>query len=443
MNGDTAGTAITGTASYATTYTTMSAAATPGLTITPSGLSSTNYNLTYVSGAVTVIKASSTITATGLTSFTYTGSAQGPSTASVTGSTGSITYSYSGTGGTTYGPSATAPTSAGTYQVVATVAADANFNGASSSALAFVIINSTPAPSSLSYTGSPFTYTKGTAITAIAPPTNTGGTVVSYSVSPALPSGLTLNSTTGAITGTPMVISATTSYTITANNSGGSTTATISIRVNDIAPSGLSYIGSPYTFTRGTAITSIATPSNTGGTVVSYSVSPSLPAGLTLNSTTGVITGTPTEEIMLTDYIITATNSGGFASAVIKIAVIIDTDGDGISDSKDNCPMSFNPYQEDIDGDGKGDVCDLIEVNASQVFTPNGDGINDEWIIINIDNHPNSIVYVFDSNGIKVFEQINYKNNWQPKLSIGAYYFQIDLDGDKIIDEQGWFYVTK
>ena len=50
---------------------------------------------------------------------------------------------------------------------------------------------------------------------------------------------------------------------------------------------------------------------------------------------------------------------------------------------------------------------------------------------------------MFDSNGIKVFEQINYKNNWQPKLSIGAYYFQIDLDGDKIIDEQGWFYVTK
>ncbi|MBI5609943.1 MAG: thrombospondin type 3 repeat-containing protein, partial [Deltaproteobacteria bacterium] len=36
-----------------------------------------------------------------------------------------------------------------------------------------------------------------------------------------------------------------------------------------------------------------------------------------------------------------------------------DKDGDGVSDSKDNCPLKANPDQTDLDKDGKGDVCDL------------------------------------------------------------------------------------
>ncbi len=35
-----------------------------------------------------------------------------------------------------------------------------------------------------------------------------------------------------------------------------------------------------------------------------------------------------------------------------------DPDGDGVADSCDNCPLVFNPGQEDLDGDGIGDACD-------------------------------------------------------------------------------------
>jgi cyclophilin family peptidyl-prolyl cis-trans isomerase len=35
-----------------------------------------------------------------------------------------------------------------------------------------------------------------------------------------------------------------------------------------------------------------------------------------------------------------------------------DTDSDGVSDSKDNCPLDSNADQLDLDGDGVGDVCD-------------------------------------------------------------------------------------
>jgi len=35
-----------------------------------------------------------------------------------------------------------------------------------------------------------------------------------------------------------------------------------------------------------------------------------------------------------------------------------DTDGDGVPDQLDNCPLAANPTQTDLDGDGAGDACD-------------------------------------------------------------------------------------
>lgn len=84
------------------------------------------------------------------------------------------------------------------------------------------------------------------------------------------------------------------------------------------APSGLEYTTSN-TFTQGVAITNL-TPTVTG-TVSSYAVSPALPAGLSLNTTTGVISGTPSAVSTISMYLITATNAAGSSTKTISIAV--------------------------------------------------------------------------------------------------------------------------
>ena len=57
---------------------------------------------------------------------------------------------------------------------------------------------------------------------------------------------------------------------------------------------------------------------------------------------------------------------------------VVDTDGDGIPDSKDNCPKVANPDQKDSDGDGVGDACDNCPLtdNPDQKDS-NGNGIGD------------------------------------------------------------------
>jgi WD40 repeat protein len=63
------------------------------------------------------------------------------------------------------------------------------------------------------------------------------------------------------------------------------------------------------------------TPTVTGGVPTAYTVAPPLPAGLAINGTTGVITGTPTTVQPSTNYVFTASNGGGSASATIAILV--------------------------------------------------------------------------------------------------------------------------
>ncbi|MFM1971880.1 MAG: hypothetical protein RL185_562, partial [Bacteroidota bacterium] len=141
-----------------------------------------------------------------------------------------------------------------------------------------------------------------------------------YTIAPAVPTGLSFNKFTGIISGTPTNYTPLRNYTITLDNGAGTAQMVLPIQVLDIPPTNLNYSSSANIFTVGTAITNLL-PSNTGGVIASYSVYPSLPAGLSMSTTTGIISGTPTEGTVQTDYVITGTNTGGTITSTVSIYV--------------------------------------------------------------------------------------------------------------------------
>lgn len=54
----------------------------------------------------------------------------------------------------------------------------------------------------------------------------------------------------------------------------------------------------------------------------------------------------------------------------------------------------------------------LKDIFMPNTITPNNDGLNDEWIIENIDLYPNCLVRIFDRWGHEVFQSRGYTKNW-------------------------------
>ena len=151
-----------------------------------------------------------------------------------------------------------------------------------------------------------------TAVTAFTPVTASGGTgTLVYSISPALPTGLTFSTTTGAISGTPTVISSSVPFTIRVTGSVGQySEKTFSLSVSYPLLDTI-LVTATNTFTQNSAITEYIPVAGSGGYgVLTYSVNPSLPSGLSFDTTNGKITGTPTAVSTATVYTVTVTDEG-------------------------------------------------------------------------------------------------------------------------------------
>jgi gliding motility-associated-like protein len=77
-------------------------------------------------------------------------------------------------------------------------------------------------------------------------------------------------------------------------------------------------------------------------------------------------------------------------------------------------------------------LADLVVPNT---FTPNGDGVNDFWVIKGIATYPSALVQIFTRYGQKVFESRGYSqpfdgNYNNAKLPPGVYYYIINLNSN-------------
>ncbi|MGN6531536.1 MAG: beta strand repeat-containing protein [Ginsengibacter sp.] len=282
--------------------------------ITPSTSTPGTYTVTYTvpaSGGCAVYTTTTSVTITALptASISYSGSpyctTSGTATVTQTGKSGG-TYSSAPAGlsiNSTTGAVNLAASTAGTYTVTYTIAA----SGGCAAVAATTSITVTAAPSAtISYSGSPYCTTSG-AVSV----TRTGTAGGTYSASPA---GLTITAGTGAITpSTSTAGTYTVTYTVPASGGCGVYTTTTSVTITALPTASISYSGSPYCTTSGTA--TVTQTGQSGGT---YSSSP---AGLSINSTTGAVNlTTSTAGTYTVTYTIAA--SGGCA-AVAKTAQII------------------------------------------------------------------------------------------------------------------------
>src|SRR5438128_1989035 len=138
----------------------------------------------------------------------------------------------------------------------------------------------------------------------------------SFNATP-LPAGLSVNTITGLISGTPTT-AGTFSVTISATNSTGTGSATLTLTIKPPPP----------------VITSATTATGQVGVAFSYSITATnnptsynatgLPAGLSVNTATGLISGTPaagTDAGSPYTVTISATNSGGTGSATLTLTI--------------------------------------------------------------------------------------------------------------------------
>ncbi len=142
-------------------------------------------------------------------------------------------------------------------------------------------------------------------------------------------------------------------------------------------------------------------------------------------------TFTPTEGIVETSNSITLDNSG--------ITDIAGNPGIGNTESE-----NFIINTEEVV---------IPNISFKKGFSPNGDGINDTWVIEGIENFSNHTIQVFNRSGNKIFEAKDYQNDWDgtsngnlvfgsDKLPPGPYYFIIDTGDNKTPPNTGWIYIN-
>lgn len=91
---------------------------------------------------------------------------------------------------------------------------------------------------------------------------------------------------------------------------------------------------------------------------------------------------------------------------------------------------SVSSLEEDINSsnnEASANV-DIIELTVPNVFTPNGDGVNDLFVIQGIERFPQHRLVVFNRWGSEIYHSTRYQNDWAGSaLGEGTYYYVLEV----------------
>jgi hypothetical protein len=144
---------------------------------------------------------------------------------------------------------------------------------------------------------------------------NTGGTVATWAIEPALPAGVSIFN--GWLYGVSQANLTETVFTLWANNSGGSVNLTFTLEVLEPVAN-ISYPVDEIELISGIS-RSLLIPTVEGGVPETWAIEPALPNGLALVN--GYVVGLPTAVIETTTFTVWANNSGGSSVATFTLTV--------------------------------------------------------------------------------------------------------------------------
>ncbi|MCD6065442.1 MAG: Ig-like protein [Bacteroidetes bacterium] len=194
---------------------------------------------------------------------------------------------------------------------------------------------------------------------------------------------------------------------------------------------------------------------NTGDTLTSVTIDTTYTVVLTVNDT---LTGCSAKDSVMTMVFQLDSISAGIDTTInIGTPYMLTGYGEGTVswtpvELLDN-PTSLNPLVTlteatafvlmitDANGCAQRDTVSL-NVRYDYVFdiknliTPNGDGMNDQWVIKNIESYPDNQVTVFNREGNVVFQKTGYMNDWEgtfngKSLPDGAYFYIVKFDNSE------------
>jgi len=139
-----------------------------------------------------------------------------------------------------------------------------------------------------------------------------------FKVEPELPKGLFLSTSTGVVFGRPKTDFQRMEFKISANNETGGCEARLNFSANMREPKALMYPDVPVLLHEGD---DYAFAPEIDGWVEKWTITPDLPNGLTLDESDGTISGVPIGQAGDGAYTITASNSMGESSAIIKFQI--------------------------------------------------------------------------------------------------------------------------
>ncbi len=168
-----------------------------------------------------------------------------------------------------------------------------------------------------------------------------------------LPAGVTVNAETGAIYGRPIEAGEFGPIQIEAVDTYDNSAAlTQPFSINVVSRDPLQLIGPDSFVFKQYSSNGFKLTTNNAIDGVSYSISPALPPGLSIDAATGEITGRPTAKVALTNYVVTVTDGQGAKAAHTIALSVVDRDLPKVTTSPSQIGLLNRPFALDLQSSG-------------------------------------------------------------------------------------------